>query len=49
MFVLVMTNFETTFTGDLFKSAWQNNDFVSKVSIPPPPPPQKKKKKEKIG
>ena len=34
MIVGVVTDFEMTFTGDLFKIAWQNNDFVFKVSIP---------------
>ena len=28
------TGFEITITGDLFKIACQNNDFVFKVSIP---------------
>ena len=30
----VVTDFEITFTCDLFKVAWENNDFVIKVSIP---------------
>ena len=34
MTVEVVTDFITIFTGDLFKIAWQNSDFVSKVSIP---------------
>ena len=32
-----MTNFELTFTGELFKLAWKNNDFGYKVSVKPPP------------
>ena len=32
MFVGVVTDFEMTFTGDLFKNAWQNNDFVFNTS-----------------
>ena len=31
MIVGVMTDFEMTFTGELFKVAWQNTDFVSKI------------------
>ena len=34
MIVGVLTDFEMTFTGDRIKIAWQNNDFVFKVSIP---------------
>ena len=34
MNVGVVTDFEMTFTGDLFQTAWQNNDFDFKVSIP---------------
>ena len=30
MIVGVGTDFEITFTNDLFKISWQNNDFVSK-------------------
>ena len=34
MIVGVVTDFLMTFTIVLFKIAWQNNDFVFKVSIP---------------
>ena len=34
MIVWVVTDSEMTFTGDLFKIAWQNNDFVFKHSLP---------------
>ena len=34
MIVRVVTDFEMTFTGDLFKVARESNDFVFKVSIP---------------
>ena len=34
MIVGVGTDFEITITGGLFKVAWENNDFVFKVSIP---------------
>ena len=30
----MVTDFKMTFTGDLVKIAWQNNNFVFKVSIP---------------
>ena len=34
MVVGVVTDFEMTFIADLFKIAWQNNDFVFKESVP---------------
>ena len=34
MILEVMTDFEMTFTDDLYKVACENNDFVFKVSIP---------------
>ena len=34
MIVGVITDFEMTFTGDLFKIAWQNYIFAFKVSKP---------------
>ena len=43
MIVRQLTDFEMTFTGDLFKIAGQNYDFVFKVSLL-----QKKKKKTKL-
>ena len=33
MILGVGTDFEMVFTDDFFKIAWQNNDFVSKVSV----------------
>ena len=49
MIVGMMTDFEMTFTGDLFKRAKQNNDFVFKVSVNPHPPPTPPKKKKKLA
>ena len=34
MVVGLVTDFEMTFTSDLFKIAWQNDAFVFKVSVP---------------
>ena len=34
MVVEMVTDFEMTFTGGLVKVAWENNDFVFKVSTP---------------
>ena len=33
MIVGVLTDFEMIFTGEFFKTVWQNSDFVFKVSI----------------
>ena len=47
----VVTDFKMNLTSHLFILAYQNNDFVFRVSklslSTPPPPPQKKKEKKR--